>query len=218
MLLGIKLIIYDLDGVLIDSNPAIRKSIKYSLQEKDLDYDLEKIMEHMGTPLHKIFEEIFRDEDKSKIPEAVNIYRDFYRRKGKDELIIQNKVMDTLRYFKRKRIKQSIASNSSRELMEPILKSIGIMNHIDLFVGVEDVKRPKPHPNILELIIKKMDISNKETVFVDDSSTGLTAGKKAGTHIVGITTGVHTTHQIKSVEPDFIITRLDELINIIKID
>ena len=102
MLLGVKLIIYDLDGVLIDSNPAIRKSIKYSLQEKDLDYDIEKIMERMGTPLHKIFEVIFREEDKSKIHEAVNIYRDFYRRKGKDELIIQNKVMDTLKYFKKK--------------------------------------------------------------------------------------------------------------------
>jgi pyrophosphatase PpaX len=218
LLLGIKLIIYDLDGVLIESKPAIRKSVEYTLKDLDLKYDIEKIMELMGTPIHKIFEQVFREDDQNTIEEAVKRYRENYLEKGKEEVLIQDKVFETLEYFRENGLKQSIASNSSRVLMQPILSEIGLMEYIDLFIGVEDVEKPKPHPNILELTMQKLGVAQDETVFVDDSSTGLSSGKTANVHTIGITTGVHTTNQIKAVDPDFIITNLDDLKEIIKID
>ncbi len=218
MLQGIKLIIYDLDGVLIDSNPAIKTSIENSLKELGLDYEIDKIMELMGTPLDKIYEKIFNEEDQEKIPEAVEKYRAYYLEKGKTEIEIQEKVFETLKYFKENGLKQSIASNSSRELMKPIMSELGIMEYIDLFVGVEDVENPKPHPCILRITMEQLGISENATIFVDDSATGLGAGKKAGVHTAGITTGVHTVKQIISVNPDFILNQLDDLKKIIFVD
>jgi pyrophosphatase PpaX len=217
MLQGIKLIIYDLDGVLVDTNPAINASILHALDELDLEYDIDKIMEQMGTPLNLIFKDVFKEEDQSKIPEAVNIYRKYYSETGKDAIRVQDNVCDTLRYFSEKGLKQCIASNSSRKLMEPILEKIGIMAHIDFFMGVEDIEKPKPDPSIIEAIMERTGTSKRETVFIDDSSTGLGAGKKAGIHTVGITTGVHTTKHIMSVDPEFILTNISQLMQIIKV-
>lgn len=217
MLQGIKLIIYDLDGVLIDSNPAIRESILHVLDEMNLQYHINEIMEQMGTPLNLIFEDIFNEKDQSKIPEAIETYRKYYAESGKKAIIVQEKVCETLEYFSQNGIQQCIASNSSRELMEPILEDVGIMRYIDFFVGVDDVEKPKPDPIILEQIMERTRTSKKETAFVDDSSTGLGAGKKAGVHTVGIATGVHTTKQIMTVDPEFILTKIDQLKQIIKI-
>lgn len=217
MLQGIKLIIYDLDGVLIDSNPAIRESILHVLDEMNLQYHINAIMEQMGTPLNLIFEDVFNEQDKEKIPEAVETYRKYYAESGKDAIMVQEKVCETLEYFSQNGIKQCIASNSSRELMEPILEDVGIMTFIDFFVGVDDVVKPKPDPMILMEIMKRTGASRKETVFVDDSSKGLGAGKKAGVHTVGIATGVHTTKQIMTVDPEFILTKIDQLKQIIKV-
>jgi phosphoglycolate phosphatase-like HAD superfamily hydrolase len=66
-------------------------------------------------------------------------------------------------------------------------------------------------------IMNRTGAPKKETVFADDSSTGLGSGKKTGVHTVGITTGVHTTKQIMIVDPEFIITKIDQLKQIIKI-
>jgi len=218
MLLGIKLIIYDLDGVLIESNPAIRESIMHALDKLELDYDIEEIMERMGTPLNKIFEDLFDDEDQPKIPEAVETYRGYYSEFGKDAVLVQESVFDTLGYFSKNGLTQCIATNSSRKLMEPILRGMGIMDHIDLIIGVEDVEQPKPDPTPLKVLMEKTGKSKEETVFVDDSSTGLAAGKKAGVHTVGITTGVDTAEEITSVDPEFILTSLDQLKIVIKVD
>ena len=92
------------------------------------------------------------------------------------------------------------------------------MEYIDLVVGVEDVERPKPDPMQLEDLMEKTGKSRGETVFVDDSSTGLAAGKKAGVHTVGISTGVDTIEEITSVDPDFVLTSLDQLKMVIKVD
>ena len=125
MLLGIRLIIYDLDGVLIDSNPAIRESIIHSLLQYNLQYDIEEIMKQMGTPLIKIFEETFNEKDQNKIPYVLQEYKKYYMETGKNQLTLHSNVIETLSYFSANGITQCIASNSSRDLMEPILAELG---------------------------------------------------------------------------------------------
>lgn len=217
MLHGIRLIIYDLDGVLINSNPAIRESITYAIKQHNLQYDIEKIMKQMGTPLNKILKDVLQEKDQTKIPEILAQYKKYYSEKGKDKLKLQDNVLETFGYFNENSIEQCIASNSSRDLMQPILTQLGLMNYIKFFIGLGDVEHPKPNPMSITRAMDMAKVEKNETVFIDDSSTGLTAGKAAGVNTVGIATGVHTTSQLMSVDPDFILTNIAQLREIISV-
>ena len=69
---------------------------------------------------------------------------------------------------------------------------------------------------MITLILRELSVEPREAVFVDDTSTGLTASKRAGTITVGITTGFEGVESIRKVDPDYVIGGLGELVSIIE--
>lgn len=69
------MIIYDMDGVLIDSTPAIKSAFENSFKELGLYYDIEGVMKLMGNPLRVILERTLRVEDIDFLEEFIAVYR-----------------------------------------------------------------------------------------------------------------------------------------------
>jgi phosphoglycolate phosphatase len=85
-----------------------------------------------------------------------------------------------------------------------------------MIVGATDVTHPKPEPDMITLILTELSVEPCKAVFVDDTSTGLTAIKRAGTITVGITTGFEGVESIRTVNPDYVIGGLGELVTLIE--
>jgi HAD superfamily hydrolase (TIGR01509 family) len=200
-----------MDGVLIDSTSAIEAAFEHSLSELGLDYDIGLFMNLMGNPLQVILEKTLRFEDKVHLEEFIEIYRKNYSETSLHYLSLMDGVHDTLSYFQEKSIKQSVATNGSSFFMRPVMQNFGVMKYFDLFLGYEDSKIPKPDPKIIDMTLEELNLARPNTVFVDDSAIGLGAGKNAGVHTIGITTGINTREQIESANPDYIIEKLGEL-------
>ncbi|MBD3205634.1 HAD-IA family hydrolase [Candidatus Bathyarchaeota archaeon] len=217
MLYEIQLIIYDMDGVLIDSTVAIKSAFIDSFNELGLKYDIDLVMKLMGNPLRVILDRTLRVEDAHFMEEFVESYRRNYVEHHLRDLKLMEDVHDTLRYFKARGFKQSIATNGSSAFMRPVMEEFGVMKYLDLFLGFDDAKVPKPDPRIIDMTLEELNIDKNNAVFVDDSAIGLGAGKNAGVHTVGITSGIHTREQIEEAYPDYIIESLLELKKIVSV-
>ena len=120
-----------------------------------------------------------------------------------------------LSHFEEEGLQQCLATNKSTPEAERILAHLEIEGYFDLIVGYDDVSRPKPSPEMVLLTLEAIGAKPNETVLVEDSPTGLTAGKEAGVHTVAITTGFHDATNLAVLKPDYIINEIRDLMRIV---
>ena len=214
MFKDIKLVIYDLDGVLIDSSEGIRKTFEKSLKELDADYHGTDIKEMIGLPLEDIYYEVFQ-EDEELVRRGAEIFRREYATLSLENTVVIDGVTEALESIREAGFMQSVATNKASYLATNLLSHLGIAEYFEIIIGALDVPRPKPAPDMINLTLEKLSVGKLEAVFVDDTVTGLTAGIDAGVGTVGITTGPHSREMLEIVDPDIIIENLFELVSII---
>jgi len=185
-----KLIIFDLDGVLIESrelhynalNAALEKIGKQyviSREEHLSTYDglnttrkLELLYENKGLS-RQLFDQIWKDKQLA----TFDLIREF----PKDKKLI--KIFSTL---KSQNIKIAVASNSIRETVKLALLSIGILQYVDYFISNEDVKRTKPFPEMYWKCMIALNCLPKNTVIIEDSHIGRQGAIDSGAHLIPV--------------------------------
>jgi HAD superfamily hydrolase (TIGR01509 family) len=185
-----KLVIFDLDGVLIESrelhyealNDALRKvGTEYVItREEHLSlYDglnttkkLEMLSEKKGLD-RKFFNQIWQDKQVA----TFNLIRQFPK---------NNKLRQMFAKLSSNGIKIAIASNSIRETVKLALLSVGVMEYVDYYVSNEDVKRTKPYPEMYWQCMTALDVLPKNTVIIEDSHIGRQGALDSGAHLVPV--------------------------------
>ena len=216
MLRGIKLIIYDLDGTLIDSTEAIVETFNRVIEEQGEEAcPARSIGEMIGLPLTKMFQRVLPEEKHDKIQACWDRFIIIYADVGPKKTRILPGAEETLKYFKGAGYLQSIATTKRGDVASHLLNALGLRDYFDLVLGINDVATPKPAPDIINLTLKRLDVKPKESVFVEDTTIGLESGKKAGVHIIGITTGTHDRQKLASLKPNYIVDSLKELTHLL---
>jgi HAD superfamily hydrolase (TIGR01509 family) len=211
MIEGVSLIIYDLDGVLIDSTKAIVEAFELTLKEIGVEYQEDKLMPLMGHGLIHILEEVLPEEHRGKEWELRERYIHHFKNSDARLTKLLPNVEEVLRYLKEKGYRQSVATNKTSSEAKRILSSLGVYDIFDLIVGFLDVPNAKPAPDMILYGLKELNEKIDHTIFVDDTTFGLKAGIEAGVITVGITTGHHTREQLMEVQPDYIVDSILEL-------
>lgn len=217
MLSDIRLIIYDLDGVLIDSREAIVETFNTVLDELGADrYPGEAIMEMIGEPLVDMYRRALPPSMLSLIPHCYERYVAIYREVAPGSVALLPGVEETLTHFKALGLRQSIATTKRSDVAGYVLRRLGVAHLLDLILGVSDVENPKPSPEIIELTLRKLGVERGAAVFIEDTTIGLEAGRGAGVHTVAITTGTHARERLISASPDYVIDDIRDLKAMIK--
>ena len=182
-----KLVIFDLDGVLLDSrelhydalNEALRKvgeEFVISREEHLSTFDglnttkkLKLLAETKGLPADK-FDQIWQDKQKATFDLIPNAPKN---------MSIQYIVMQ----LKRRGWKVAVASNSIRETVRIALDHIGILNSVDYYVSNEDVFRAKPFPEMYWKCMTALNCLPKDTIIVEDSHIGREGATNSGAHL-----------------------------------
>jgi len=186
----IKLIIFDLDGVLVDAkeihyqalNKALEKhGSRFVIQRNEhfFIYDglptrkkLQLLTSNKGLPA-ETYDQIWHDKQDHTI-EVIN-----------SSLKIDHRLCDVLKAL-RKKYRIYVASNSIRETMKLMLIRTGLIEYVDYFISNEDVVHPKPHSEIYLRCMVHAGVNPKECLVVEDSSQGRKAALEAGAHLFGI--------------------------------
>ncbi|WP_270427028.1 HAD family hydrolase [Fusobacterium mortiferum] len=180
----IKLVIFDMDGLMVDTESICIKAWdrvfnRYNIKvTKDFYFEIigasakvleEKIKEKNILKDNLIFEDILnaQRQEAASIVETEGIEK----KKGIDEL---------LEYLEKKGIKKAVASSSFRKKVDNFLDKVELKNKFDYIIAGDEVKNSKPAPDLYLDVIKKFGISNKNIMILEDSKNGLTAAKNAG--------------------------------------
>lgn len=180
-------IIFDMDGVLIDSMDS--HFAAWSL---------------LLTPYTSLSREEFNSWSGKSTVDIFSIVKEKYRVKGKattfarkkDEIYLEFKnklklfpeVKKVLTKLKELKFKLGVATSESTIIATQLLGDLGIKDYFSAIVGEEMVKNAKPKPDLFLLTAKLLNVTPKGALVIEDSPAGIEAAKTAGMRVVGVTT------------------------------
>ena len=183
----IKLIIFDLDGVLVEAKNIHYDALNDALGEKYAITWNEHLSIYDGLKTNQKLDMLSERKglDKSLHTEIWNKKQKLTLQKLKllepSEVLIE--LMDSL---VERGYKISVCSNSIRKTVLTVLSKLGIMEYMDYIISNEDVENSKPHPEMYWNAISKMKCLPEETLIVEDSPYGLLAAARSKSHILRV--------------------------------
>jgi len=206
----IKAIIFDLDGTLVDSYPGIHQSLNEMLRALNLpEVDLETVKRRVGRGIFNLMQESVPPD---LVPRALELFRRSYDQTHLSGTSILPGVKETLEALKRRQIRMAIASNKPAEFTRNILKHLKIDSFFAAVAGPEGEIRPKPHPSMLDFLMKSMGVDPQETLYAGDMTLDSETARNAGATLALIATGGHTKEELESVRPDYLFSSMNELV------
>ncbi len=184
------LVIFDLDGTLIDSHRAHLNAFKESMKENGIpinDKLMKRVRKEFGKPVRDIIRDAITDDERliDKILRSrkkVLFNKEIYRIKTFP------RVKQMLRRI-RKNNTVALATSSSKRFVDLVLNNLGLRDYFDCVVTASDVKRCKPDPEIIDKIVKRFKAKKEDTIFIGDTIFDYKTAKNAGVKFIGVING-----------------------------
>ncbi len=211
---SIKLIIFDLDGTLIDSKLDIAASVNHTLNELGFpELSVETIVKYIGKGLGYLIKSTMGTESEEELNRARSIFIEHYKKHSLDNTVLFPGVLEVLQYFNDKY--KAIITNKKTALTNHIIKELGIHDMFDIIIGGGDYPGAKPCPDSTNDTLKKSGAKKDEAIIVGDMHIDIETGRNAGILTCGVTYGLGDRKTLEDLNPDYLINNLPELKDII---
>jgi beta-phosphoglucomutase family hydrolase len=182
----IKAVIFDLDGVIVESEDAHIEAEKRAYRKYGLTISAEELHRYTGTTAKAMFTELIAKYKLKTSFEEINSQKE----KILLELLEQDAeptkgVLSLIRKLKQRRIKLAIASSSTTKLVAYILKKLNITDLFDCVIAAEDAEHSKPNPEIFLKAATKLGVKPSQCLVIEDAKLGVEAAKSAGMKCIG---------------------------------
>jgi phosphoglycolate phosphatase len=207
-------LIFDLDGTLIDSAPDVHFSVNCALKEMGAPtISRKEIRRAIGPGQDGFLKVVFPDGKKADVNRFISIFRTTYWEHCLDRTELFPGIRTVLSALKDKQF--AIASNKPKAFVEKIAAGLNILNRFRCVVGPEDVKHVKPDPEMIVKVLKLCGCGPDRALLIGDTDKDMMAGRAAGVSVCGVRYGYGGIQELKMQEPDFLIDRAEELMDIV---
>ena len=186
----IKAVLFDMDGVLVDAKPWHYESLNMALEQcgfSPISLD-EHLSVYDGLPTKKKIEKLAL-----KDPKIMALYKDIESLKqqftievARKNLKPQKYLTETVLKLKQEGYKMAVCSNSIANTVNLFMELAGIKQYFDFLLSNQDVKNPKPHPEIYTTAIARLNLSPKQCLILEDNIHGLEAAHGSGANVMQI--------------------------------
>jgi beta-phosphoglucomutase len=206
-------VFFDLDGVIVDSEPIHAKAKKIILDSYSINYPDSIFDDFIGQPDEVFFKHVYENLDKQKNPYELLLqekYNHFF------ELIPEMKLVEGFTSFineiKKRNMKTALVSSTSTYTFGLIDKQFHIADLFDLLITEKDTERHKPFPDPYIKALQALPASVDSTVVIEDSPNGIKSAKEAGCKVFALTTSFKKE---KLIEADEILNNYKEIAEIL---
>lgn len=218
-----KAVIFDMDGVIVDTNPHHRTAWReyyqrYGKTLSDADFVEYVSGKHNNDILRHLFagKTLTADESRQLAHEKEALFRELY---SKDITPVVG-LIPFLQSLKKAGILTAVATSAPVENLDFVVDALSLRPYFDVLLNESLVTHPKPDPEIYQKAMDMLGVDPAESVIFEDSMTGIQAGKASGASVVGLA----TTQSLDELYPfvddailDFSQMTLDRLEKLVKI-
>lgn len=211
-----QLVIFDLDGTLVDSVPDLAAAIDKTLS--DLGYPIageDKVRCWVGNGAAMLVKRALGDagirSDEKTLEATLRTFKLHYGAGSSSRTRLYAGVLPCLESLARQQVTMAIVTNKPREFVPAILSALSIDHFFSLIIGGDDLPERKPSPLPLEYCMKQFGFSAAETVMVGDSIHDIAAAKTAGIPIIAVDYGYNHGNPIDEAEPDLVVSSLESV-------
>ena len=186
----IKNIIFDFDGVLVDSEKLVGRAFAQYLVDRNIPFSEEEFALYAGKKTIHIIQEL---SVKFNIENQKNFFDDIMKIALDIFVNELTPVPGAENFLKSSNCNFFIGSNSMKERILIGLKKVNFESYFkeDKIFSFDMVSNPKPEPDVYLKVIETYKLNKDETIIIEDSAVGVTAGVKAGVKVIGFTAGGH---------------------------
>lgn len=211
----VKAILFDFDGTLADSAPAIVRTMCETFQVLGVPLPSESdIRATIGLPLISCLQRLGNLSDE-KAREAADTYRRLFPTFVQSHLHIFPQVRETLVALKEKGIRMAIVTSRERTSLERIMEDQGIGSFFETCVTEAEGYRSKPAPDMAQALLDRMGLTPDEALVVGDTTYDIDMGNSSGCRTVAVTYGNHDAPTLQSSSPTFLIDHFGDLLSVI---
>lgn len=202
--------LFDLDGTLIDTGELIRESFRHAsatvLGEMLVD---DVLMANVGQPLMTQME-LLGGPDNAQ--ELYDTYRKFNHARHDEYIREYTGIDELLTELKARGAKLAVVTSKSHETVKMAFEVIPIEHYFDAVITTDDTDNHKPHPQPLQLAMRRLDLAPDECIYIGDSPFDIKAGHAAGCATGAVGWGMFPAIRLKELEPDYFFDKPEEIL------
>ncbi len=193
----VKAILFDLDGVLVDSFDAWHAVFNEAMKlQGKKPIPKGEYRKNFGIPVDQDIKLYFQ----GKTPMWIQKQKNKLFPKKRHLVRLFPSTVPTLAKVKKLKIRTALISNSTRKIVHSVLGHFRIGRYFDVLVTAEDVRRGKPNPEMVLNACKKLRVNPSQAILVGDTQNDMIAGRRAGCIAVGYKTkGMYTITKLSSI-------------------
>lgn len=195
----IKIVIFDLDGTLMNAYPAVYRSVNAAVVRFGYPkVSHATIKRTVGWGDRHLLGTFIGEE---KLDAALRFYRKHHAEALRKDTKLLPGALKVLQYLKKNGYKIAIASNRPTRFSLIAIRFLGIRGYFDMILCGDKVKKAKPAPDILKAILKTFSLKTAEALYVGDMGIDIKTGKSARVKTVAVATGSNTPAELKAMKP-----------------
>lgn len=216
-MIKVEMMLFDLDGTLIDSRADLARSINLMLADLGRSaLPEEKIASFVGDGVRVlVYRSLTATHPEQKPPDeylhadGIALMHKHYADQMFVSTALYPHIQETLAHFKDKR--KAVVTSKEVRFTELILEQFGIARDFDCIIGGDTVAARKPDPQPVIEAVNRLGGSFADAVMIGDSENDINAGRRAGTKTCAVTYGFRSTDEMRKTSPDFMVNQFDQL-------
>lgn len=216
--MSVEAVIFDLDGTLIEADLRMREAKREFLRRlRKLGMNFRTIDVRRPAETIMTYLERYHKADRGFLLRILEESFRPYELEAAEKAKPRAGVKKVLGKLKLIGYKLGLASNNSRRSVEMVLEKLGVRSSFNAIVTRDDVRRLKPHEEILIKAVKRLETAPWRTLYVGDSAADIIAGRRAGVRVAAIVGGADSRDRLLRSCPDYLIEKLEEILEVVSL-
>ena len=213
-------LLFDLDGTLVDSAPDLALAINQTLTELErATFSQDIIRTWVGNGAKTLIERALSGSstiddnlDPALASKALTIFMACYQNCLCQQSVLYPGVKYTLDQLKAADFRLAIITNKPERFIEPIIAGLGLSNYFELLIGGDTLPERKPHPQPLTHACQQLKVDVEQCIMIGDSKNDILAAKAANMVSVGLTYGYNYDEDIGLHQPEWRLEQFEQLL------